>query len=179
MAPSHGHPWPQVQVVSQRFPKTTPLVFRGPGAGAEFTASGLLVGGRWHQSRKNRDFFRIRSEWFVKNAEICQVYQVLFFYFWHGHSCCQCQTVLWIRHRWGILGSPWSGITSSSVPIARVDKTSTCNGDDVYHGNWDRHFPGVCGQLYGIDGVLTFLARTILNLWIITIGDLMMVNPQE
>eukprot|EP00435_Cladocopium_sp_Y103_P067686 s148_g30.t1 len=32
-----------VQVVSQRFPKTTPLVFRGPGAGAEFTASGLLA----------------------------------------------------------------------------------------------------------------------------------------
>lgn len=32
-----------VPVVSQRFPKTTPLVFRGPGAGAEFTASGLLA----------------------------------------------------------------------------------------------------------------------------------------
>lgn len=34
----------QVYVVSQRFPSSTPLVFRGPGAGAEFTASGLLVG---------------------------------------------------------------------------------------------------------------------------------------
>eukprot|EP00438_Fugacium_kawagutii_P022386 Skav217214 [mRNA] locus=scaffold143:238478:239491:- [translate_table: standard] len=33
-----------VYVVSQRFPSSTPLVFRGPGAGAEFTASGLLVG---------------------------------------------------------------------------------------------------------------------------------------
>lgn len=101
-------------------------------------------------------------------------------YFWHGHSCCQCQTVLWIRHRWGILGSPRSGITSSSVPIARVNKTSTCNGDDVYHGNWDRDFPGVCGQLaLSMWGVLTFLARTILKLWNISIGDLMMVNPQE
>ncbi len=33
----------EVRVVSQRFPETTPLVFRGPGAGAEFTASGLFV----------------------------------------------------------------------------------------------------------------------------------------
>jgi len=32
-----------VRVVSQRFPETTPLVFRGPGAGAEFTASGLFA----------------------------------------------------------------------------------------------------------------------------------------
>ena len=36
-------PLPQVRVVSQRFPETTPLVFRGPGAGAEFTASGLFA----------------------------------------------------------------------------------------------------------------------------------------
>ena len=40
-----AHPLPGVQreVVSQRFPEQTPLVFRGPGAGAEFTASGLFA----------------------------------------------------------------------------------------------------------------------------------------
>lgn len=32
-----------VEVVSQRFPESTPLVFRGPGAGADFAASGLFA----------------------------------------------------------------------------------------------------------------------------------------
>ncbi|CAE7317191.1 AKHSDH1 [Symbiodinium natans] len=32
-----------VQMVSDRFPASTPLVCRGPGAGAEFTASGLFA----------------------------------------------------------------------------------------------------------------------------------------
>ena len=146
---SHGIPWPSmasgaggVSALSQN----DALGLPGPRCWRRIHCQRTPGGGALTPEPLTEIFFEFEVNDLSRMPRYVK-YVKYWCYFWHGHSCCQCKTVFWIRHRWWILGSPWSGITSSSVPIARVNKTRTCNGDDVYHGNWDRNFAGVCGQL--------------------------------